>query len=222
MRVSELSRRSGVSLPTIKYYIREGVLPAGDKTGPNQADYGDVHLDRLRLVEVLKQQAGLSIAAIQRIARALDTRDVSSATTRTIIASLPPLRQGDDAVDPGRRDAIALQLDALLSARDWYVEHDAAAYSDTVRALAAIEQGWRPLTAGELARYIGAAEQIAAGELPRLPEEFIDDPTDALLYSVLGTVLVEPFILAIRRLAHFNRVHQLYREAGIDPFGEAG
>ncbi len=27
MRISELSRRSGVSIPTIKYYLRDGLLP---------------------------------------------------------------------------------------------------------------------------------------------------------------------------------------------------
>ena len=41
MRIAELSSRSGTSIPTIKYYLREGLLPAGEATGRNQADYGD-------------------------------------------------------------------------------------------------------------------------------------------------------------------------------------
>lgn len=29
MRIGELSRRTGVPVPTIKYYVREGLLPPG-------------------------------------------------------------------------------------------------------------------------------------------------------------------------------------------------
>ena len=38
MRIAELSRRSGDSIPSIKFYLREGLLPAGTATGRNQAD----------------------------------------------------------------------------------------------------------------------------------------------------------------------------------------
>ncbi len=41
MRVAELSRRSGVSVASIKYYLREGLLPPGELTSPNQAHYGE-------------------------------------------------------------------------------------------------------------------------------------------------------------------------------------
>ena len=37
MRLAELTRRSGVPRSTIKFYIREGLLPAGDPQGRNQA-----------------------------------------------------------------------------------------------------------------------------------------------------------------------------------------
>ncbi|WP_079051275.1 MerR family DNA-binding transcriptional regulator [Streptomyces curacoi] len=37
MKISELSRRSGVSIPTIKYYLRDGLLPHGQATATNQA-----------------------------------------------------------------------------------------------------------------------------------------------------------------------------------------
>ena len=37
MRISELSSVTGVPVPTIKYYIREGLLPRGERTAANQA-----------------------------------------------------------------------------------------------------------------------------------------------------------------------------------------
>src|SRR5262249_20894059 len=72
MKVSELSDRADVPLPTIKFYIREGLLPKGASTGKNQADYGVVHLERLALIRSLKDDAGLGIDAIGRVLRAAD------------------------------------------------------------------------------------------------------------------------------------------------------
>lgn len=44
MRLAELSRRSGVSTATIKYYLREGLLPPGRQVNPTTAEYDDGHL----------------------------------------------------------------------------------------------------------------------------------------------------------------------------------
>ncbi|MET1074743.1 MAG: MerR family transcriptional regulator, partial [Umezawaea sp.] len=50
MRMAELSAESGVPVATIKYYLREGLVPAGELTSPNQAQYQARHLQRLKLV----------------------------------------------------------------------------------------------------------------------------------------------------------------------------
>ena len=76
MRISELSRLSGVSIPSIKYYLRESLLTPGASTGSNQADYGDVHLTRLRLIRALVDVGGLSIAAAREVLSAVDNPDL--------------------------------------------------------------------------------------------------------------------------------------------------
>ena len=38
MKISELSSRTGVSIPSLKFYLREGLLPQGQLSAPNQAD----------------------------------------------------------------------------------------------------------------------------------------------------------------------------------------
>jgi DNA-binding transcriptional MerR regulator len=53
MRMAELSRASGIPVATIKFYLREQLLPAGERTGPNQSRYGEEHLRRLRLIRGL-------------------------------------------------------------------------------------------------------------------------------------------------------------------------
>ena len=62
MRMSELSRRSGASVTTIKYYLREGLLPAGRQTAATQAEYDEQHLRRLRLIRALTGVRGLSVS----------------------------------------------------------------------------------------------------------------------------------------------------------------
>ena len=67
MRIAELSRRAGVPVPTVKYYLREGLLPPGRATAPTQAQYDETHEQRLRLVRALVEVAGLSLAAVRRV-----------------------------------------------------------------------------------------------------------------------------------------------------------
>src|SRR4051812_22378331 len=73
MRVGELSRRSGVPIPTIKYYLREGLLPPGAATAANQADYSEEHLRRLQLIRALIDVGGVSVAAARDVVAALGT-----------------------------------------------------------------------------------------------------------------------------------------------------
>jgi AcrR family transcriptional regulator len=50
MRISELSKRSGVPISKIRYYIQQGVLPKPIKVKATSAYYNDQHLERLNLV----------------------------------------------------------------------------------------------------------------------------------------------------------------------------
>ena len=72
MKISELSRLSGVSVASIKYYVREGLLPAGTATSSNQATYDDTHARRLRLIRALIDIGGLSIGQVRATLAAVD------------------------------------------------------------------------------------------------------------------------------------------------------
>ena len=50
MKISELSRRSGIPVSTIRYYILEGLLPEAKKTGKTRAYYCTAHLKALDLI----------------------------------------------------------------------------------------------------------------------------------------------------------------------------
>ena len=51
--MSELVQLTGFDARTIRYYISQGLLPKPLKRGRG-ADYGEIHLDRLKLISMLK------------------------------------------------------------------------------------------------------------------------------------------------------------------------
>lgn len=72
MRIGDLAKTTGVPVATLKFYLREGLLPAGTPTAVNQAEYDDVHVRRVKLVRALLHLGGLSIADAQRVLAAVD------------------------------------------------------------------------------------------------------------------------------------------------------
>ena len=73
MRMAELSRRSGMSVATIKYYLREGLLHPGRRTSVNQAVYDHDHLQRLGLIRALTAVAGLPLSTVRKVVDAVST-----------------------------------------------------------------------------------------------------------------------------------------------------
>ena len=77
--MNELVQLTGFDARTIRYYISQGLLPKPLKRGRG-ADYGEIHLDRLKLISVLKGnlkldeiQARLNVASPEEIRQLLET-----------------------------------------------------------------------------------------------------------------------------------------------------
>src|SRR5699024_4631448 len=58
---------------TIKFYLREGLLPPGWRTSRTAAEYDDAQVERIRLIRALTDAGGLGIAALRRIVTVLDS-----------------------------------------------------------------------------------------------------------------------------------------------------
>jgi AcrR family transcriptional regulator len=65
MKISELSSRAQIPVSTIKYYLREGLLPEPLRTNKNMAYYSEAHLECLRTIPKL-QAAGMSLEMIKK------------------------------------------------------------------------------------------------------------------------------------------------------------
>jgi DNA-binding transcriptional MerR regulator len=67
LRMRELARASDVPAPTIKHYLREGLLPEPVKTSRNMAYYPPEFVDRIKLIKRLQEERYLPLKAIKRI-----------------------------------------------------------------------------------------------------------------------------------------------------------
>ena len=117
MRMAELSRRSDVRVATIKYYLREGLLPPGSPTAMTRAEYSEAHLRRLRLIRALVEIGEVPVSAIKKILTVVD--DESQGVHRMLGAvqyQLGPHPAPPPQDDPGWR-----QADELISEMGWTI-----------------------------------------------------------------------------------------------------
>jgi DNA-binding transcriptional MerR regulator len=65
--MGELAEASGVPAPTIKHYLREGLLPEPVKTSRNMAYYPPEFVDRIRLIKRLQEKRFMPLKAIRTV-----------------------------------------------------------------------------------------------------------------------------------------------------------
>jgi DNA-binding transcriptional MerR regulator len=194
MRISELSRRSGISVATIKYYIREDLLPPGKPTAATQAEYDDQHLRRLRLARALIGVRGLSVSTTREVLSALSEDQTD--THRLLGHALGALRHTDDAADdPG----VPAGVDSLILELGWQVHEAASARVTLADTLASLRELGLDIDWRTLLPYARLAEQTAVLDLQQL--EGVEDPLELAERAVLLTVLLEPALMALRRMA---------------------
>jgi DNA-binding transcriptional MerR regulator len=190
MRISELSAVSSVPVATIKYYLRERLLPEGRRSSATQATYGDAHVARLAVIRALVD-SGVGIAGVRKVIAVLDD---------------PPddpyeiLGAANGAVTPETPADIDLTAATELIGR---MGGDAeACFPDQVaavaHALATLERAGFTVPPAVMTAYLDGLSSMADAELAATP---LDSAEAAVRYVVLGTVLVEPLLLALRRVA---------------------
>ena len=90
--IGELSRRTKVKVPTIRYYEDVGLLPAPDRTEGNQRRYDKSGLERLSFIRHARD-LGFSIEAISSLLALQDYPDRScAAATEITVAQLADVR----------------------------------------------------------------------------------------------------------------------------------
>ncbi|MFJ8253089.1 MerR family transcriptional regulator [Streptomyces sp. NPDC094466] len=212
MRIGELSRRSGVPVPTIKYYLREGLLPAGELTSPNQAHYGPGHERRLRLIRALLDVGGLSLADIGEVLEAMD--DPEQPVHKVLgIAADGVTPAGEDEEEAGADlEEAREEVAELLLRRGWHADERGPAAESLARVLAALRRAGHGGYIDLLDVYAAAAEPVARADLDYVQRRVARE--DLVESVVVGTVLGEAMFGALRRLAHIDVSFRRFESPG--------
>ncbi|WP_331725445.1 MerR family transcriptional regulator [Streptomyces zaomyceticus] len=205
MRIAELGRTCGVSTPTIKYYIREGLLPAGRLTSSNQARYTEEHVHRLRLIRALLELGGLSVAKVRAIVTVLDGETDPSPRGRPAAGldalealTAPAPQDGPLAILAADPRTLAL-VHALAERRGWHTPADGPEFARVVEILHTLGELDQHHFADRIDAYADAAERAAAADTQLLHSPI--DGTGPAERLVVAAVLGDQLLSALRRLA---------------------
>ncbi|QWB24286.1 MULTISPECIES: MerR family transcriptional regulator [Streptomyces] len=206
MRIGELSRKTGVPVPTIKYYVREGLLPAGELTSRNQASYGEPHERRLQLIRALADVGGMKVAEIADVLAAVD--DTDRPLHRVLGSAADRMGRSDGTRDDAESAAARAAVTDLISRRGWRTHASNPAVTDLSEALAALARLGHGAFAELLDTYADAAEQVAHADLEYVDRQMaVEEKVEGV---VIGTVLGEAVFSSLRRLAHVDASARLY------------
>ncbi|MCR6488570.1 MerR family transcriptional regulator [Amycolatopsis sp. OK19-0408] len=197
MRMAELSAESGVPVATVKYYLREGLLPAGERTSPNQARYSAAHVQRLRLIKALTDVGGLPLASVGAVLSAIDDDRTPHETMGVVqeeLAGEPP------AVSPEAAEWASERLRELAHRHGWkwHGEEDRT-LANLIAALATAKELGHEKLADRLDEYFALAMRVA-----ELDVEVVTGLTsfDRIIEAgLVATVLGDRIFTGLRHLA---------------------
>ncbi len=192
MRISQLADRSGVPLATVKFYLREGLLHPGVSTAATRASYDETHLRRLRLIRALVDVGGLGLQQVHQVLAALN--DPQRSLHDALGSAHVLLAEGPQPPAQSRED-----VDQLLRRWRWRIAPDSPNRDVLARAITAARAVGLEVDEQRLASYGQAMRGVARADVAGVAT---GDREDAAARVVLGTLLLEPVLLALRRLAH--------------------
>lgn len=192
MKMAELVQASGVPIATIKYYRREGMLPAGDATAANQAEYGEGHVRRLALIRALIEVGGLSIDSARSVIEAIDSEVslqwVFAAAQHAVSTVIAPA-----TIDAGSAERIAGVT------QGWRYSPDNPGLLGAVRAAAAFTGAGQTDERGWFGKYAEAAMLAAEADIDELQTR--EGRSAQAETVVVGTVLGDALFSGLRRAA---------------------
>ncbi|MEV4249626.1 MerR family transcriptional regulator [Streptosporangium canum] len=200
MRISQLSAASGVPIPTIKYYLREGLLPPGEQTSATRAEYGAGHVRRLRLVRALLEVGRLPIASIRKVIASVDDENLGMhdvlGTAHYALAPAVEAHEDDEEWRRARAEA-----DRLITDLGWRIHPTAPTRDELAQAILTLDRLGMPATGEALRPYAAAAiDLVVEYEIGTIP---LDGPREAAVEAlVVGTVVHGRVLDILRRLAH--------------------
>ncbi|QVT78242.1 hypothetical protein ENKNEFLB_00615 [Nocardioides aquaticus] len=211
LTLGELARAAEVPVGTVKYYLREGLLPEGRLRSTTRADYDETHLARLRLLRLLREVGDVPVGRLRDLVAALEDHGadrphrslgVLAAGSSALAGPVPapgPLAERADALAGELADEVGWD-DQLRAAPEW------AAVRSVLETVLAWERLGLPVASTDLRPYVVAADLVARHDVAALGD---GDPTDLLTQLVVGQVVYGRLLEVLRRLGEAH--HSLVR-----------
>ncbi|WP_260425029.1 MerR family transcriptional regulator [Arachnia propionica] len=200
--MAELARRSGLTVPTIKYYLREGLLQPGRRTSVNQAAYDASHLERLRLIRALAKVAGLPLGKIREVVQAVS----SESSMLDAMAVTQDALVGEVETDPADTAASKL-LTQVIEARGWQCQPGSPAHAAAIRAVAELQAEELTMLTDRLDDYARTADDIGRIDVQAVGGA---ENLDTMIRGVvLGSILRRPLLDALVLLAQQHHARTL-------------
>ncbi|MFS4507140.1 MerR family transcriptional regulator [Clavibacter sp. Sh2141] len=196
MRITELADATGVPPATIKYYVREGLLPAGVRVSDNRTEYDDEHVRRVRLIRALIDVGRLPVPRAREVLAVLD--DDARQVQDVFAVAQDALTPGPPPTDAPAADALA-RVDAITRRAGWCVLEEHAGRAQAARAVDGFERSGHRMDDGYLDRYAEAAGIQADADLAAVRGR--PDRTAMAELMVVGTVLGDQLAAGLRRIA---------------------
>ena len=191
MWIAELAHRTSTSVATIKYYIREGLVPPGQLLGATRSRYDESHVHRLRLVRALAELGGLPLV---RVGALISQLCQQPRALRDVLGGVHHVLASSDLVaTPASRN----RIDALIAEQRWRAETDAADRLVLASVLDALDNLGYLLDDRVLRRYAELASELAELDVEWLKAHPHDPPEAAVMLNALGG----PLVLSLRHLA---------------------
>ena len=226
MRLAELSRLSGVPRSTIKFYIREGMLQAGEPRGRNQASYGPAHLERLALIRALREVAGLRLEVVARVTAQLDQGYGGDPIGEALLALHAPVARERSETEKAELEKLRLEVRELMRGLPWTTDDERHFFADEIaEALLEVRlylyPGYPVAALLPLARVAWLLSEIEFEHAPGGPRVPLrargDDIAEPTRRAILGSVLFERIFSALHRAANSMRSIRISEELPVPP-----
>ncbi|MEW1829536.1 MerR family transcriptional regulator [Streptomyces sp. NPDC088196] len=211
MRLAELSERSGVSVATIKYYLRERLLGPGHQVNATTSEYDEEHLRRLRLVRAMIQVGRVPVATVREVLGHVDD-DSLGRTIRLGAAmwALPQVREPDEDDEYVR--AAHQEVDRLLDLLGWENAKQLSTISPAYRSLVVSVAAFRRIGYGWgaelLSPYAELMHRTAVLDLDNMEEHPSEE--ERIEFAILGAIINEPILQSLHRLAQEEEAARRY------------
>lgn len=195
MKLSQLARRTGASTASIKFWIRSGILPAGELRNQTTAVYEEHHVERIALIQTLRSDFDASTEGMHALT---DLVDDPGATLLDIMEACQVLATG--MVVSTEPDDEQSALIGELQERMGWLRFDSVASSALARALAGSARAGYAYDLDDLMHYAQALEPIATADIGSIHPE---GTRDVVARNVLVAAAAQHRVLvAMNQLAH--------------------